>query len=343
MKAENGNFILKWPSGLQFGAGIVAFGHRKSQPGNLLKTLRIATRRSPLAMWQAYYVRDRLQQAHAGIRVEIMEMTTQGDRILDAPLAKAGGKGLFVKELENGLLDDEVDIAVHSMKDVTVSLPDGLHIPVICEREDPLDAFVSNRYKSLDDLPQGARLGTSSLRRQCQMRAARPDLEIVNLRGNVNTRLAKLDAGDFDAIILASAGLKRLGFLERIASAIPADVSLPAVGQGAVGIECRVDDAETNTLLQPLNHAPTRSRVLAERALNARLEGGCQVPIAGHAVLDGEILHLKALVGRVDGSRILRAEGSGDANDTAAIGEAVADDLLKQGAGEILHEVYQNS
>ncbi|RTZ59629.1 MAG: hydroxymethylbilane synthase [Gammaproteobacteria bacterium] len=308
-----------------------------------MKTIRIGTRKSPLALWQAYYVRDRLQDAHPGIQVEIVKMSTEGDRILDTPLAKVGGKGLFVKELENGLLGGDVDIAVHSMKDVTVDLPDGLHIPVICEREDPTDAFVSNVFAGLDDLPPGARVGTSSLRRQCQLQAAYPDFEIISLRGNVNTRLRKLDDGEYDAIILASAGLKRLGFDERIRARIPTSVSLPAVGQGAVGIECRIDDAATNAAIAPLDHAETHSRVDAERALNAKLEGGCQVPIAAHAEIAGDTLYIRALVGRVDGSEIIRAAESGSLARARQLGEAAADDLLSQGAGEILKEVYADS
>ncbi len=308
-----------------------------------MKKIRIGTRKSPLALWQAYFVRDRLQAAHPGIEVEIVKMSTEGDRILDTPLAKVGGKGLFVKELENGLLNGDVDIAVHSMKDVTVDLPDGLHIPVICEREDPTDAFVSNAFSDLDDLPPGARVGTSSLRRQCQLSAAYPDFEIISLRGNVNTRLKKLDDGEYDAIILASAGLKRLGFDERIRAQIPSNVSLPAVGQGAVGVECRVDDAETNAAIAPLDHAETHTRVVAERALNAKLEGGCQVPIAAHAEIAGDTLYLRALVGRVDGSEIIRAETSGAPDQAQQLGEAVADSLLAQGAGDILKEVYAHS
>lgn len=300
------------------------------------ETLRIATRKSPLAMWQAEHVSTALTAIHSGLVVEIVGMTTKGDRILDAPLAKVGGKGLFVKELEQGMLAGTADIAVHSMKDVPVEFPDGLHLPIILEREDPLDAFVSNRYGSLDELPQGARVGTSSLRRQCQIAEHRPDLRIIPLRGNVNSRLAKLDAGDYDAIILAAAGLIRLGFGERIRMPIAPDASLPAIGQGAIGIECRSDDPRVNRLLTPLNHPRTALRVRAERAMNARLHGGCQVPIAGHATLDGERLHLRGLVGVPDGSRVLRAEATGDSANPEAIGNAVAQDLLDQGAGEIL-------
>ncbi|MDD3519295.1 MAG: hydroxymethylbilane synthase, partial [Chromatiales bacterium] len=267
--------------------------------------LRIATRKSPLAVWQAEEVARRVRELHPGVRVELVGMTTQGDRILDTPLAKVGGKGLFVKELENGLLDGSADIAVHSMKDVPMALPDGLCLPVILRREDPRDAFVSNRYPNLDALPAGARVGTSSLRRQCQIRARFPGLEILDLRGNVNTRLAKLDAGDYDAIILAAAGLKRLGFSDRITSLLEPQQSLPAVGQGAIGIECRENDPAVLALIQGLDDPETHLRVRAERAMNSGLNGGCQVPIAGHAWLENDVLHLHGLVGRPDGNEVL--------------------------------------
>ncbi|MFZ5592666.1 MAG: hydroxymethylbilane synthase [Pseudomonadota bacterium] len=305
--------------------------------------VRIATRKSPLALWQAEYVRDRLLELHPGIQVELVKMTTQGDKILDSPLAKIGGKGLFVKELEQGLLEGRADIAVHSMKDVPAEFPPGLHLAVICEREDPRDAFVSNKHATLDDLPQGARVGTSSLRRQCQLCARRPDLEILTLRGNVNTRLAKLDAGEFDAIILASAGLKRLGMANRITAYIDTSISLPAVGQGAVGIECRENDPRINALLTPLNHAPTHIRVVAERAMNRRLEGGCQVPIAGYAVLESDTITLRGLVGRPDGSEMVRGEISGAAAAAEDLGQRLADDLLARGAAAILKDVYQQA
>lgn len=307
------------------------------------ETIRIATRKSPLAMWQAEYVRDRLMEAHPGLQVELLGMTTQGDKILDSPLAKIGGKGLFVKELEVRMLEGGADIAVHSMKDVPVEFPEGLHLSVICEREDPRDAFVSNNYKSLDDLPQGAKVGTSSMRRQCQIRAIRPDLEILDLRGNVNTRLKKLDEGQYDAIILAAAGLIRLGFNERITQLIETDTSLPAIGQGAVGIECRSDDPRVNELLAPLNDAPTQTRVLAERAMNNRLEGGCQVPIAGHAVLEGDQITLRGLVGEPDGSNTVRGEISGPASEAESLGTQLADDLLARGAKEILAALYNSA
>jgi len=242
------------------------------------KIVKIATRRSPLAMWQAEFVRDALLALHPELQVELVKIVTQGDKILDVPLAKIGGKGLFVKELEQSMLSGEADIAVHSMKDVPMVFPEGLHLPVICVREDPRDAFVSNNYATVDDLPQGAKVGTSSLRRECQLRAARPDLQILTLRGNVNTRLAKLDAGEYDAIILAAAGLKRLKLDARIRSPLSPEQSLPAVGQGAVGIETRVDDAEINALIAPLLCPETWIIVSAERAMNKRLNGGFLVP-----------------------------------------------------------------
>jgi hydroxymethylbilane synthase len=298
--------------------------------------VRIATRKSPLAMWQAEHVAEALRRAHAGLTVEIVGMSTRGDKILDAPLAKVGGKGLFVKELEQGMLDGTADIAVHSMKDVPVDFPDGLHLPVIMEREDPRDAFVSNRFEGIDELPEGACVGTSSLRRQCQLAARRPDLVVKPLRGNVNTRLSKLDAGDYDAVILAAAGLMRLGFEARIRRRLTTGESLPAIGQGAVGIECRKDDARINRLIAPLHHPDTADRVRAERAMNHRLNGGCQVPIAGHAVLEGDELSMRALVGTPDGSRVLRAERRAPRPGAVELGAGLADDLLSQGAGEIL-------
>jgi hydroxymethylbilane synthase len=306
-------------------------------------TIRIATRKSPLAMWQAEHVAEALRNAHPGINVQIHGMSTQGDKILDTPLAKIGGKGLFVKELEARMLEGDADIAVHSMKDVPVELPEGLHLAVIMEGEDPRDAFVSNDYASLDELPKGAVVGTSSLRRQCQLSDRRPDLEIKSLRGNVNTRLKKLDDGEYDAIILAAAGLIRLGFGDRIRSTIEPEDSLPAIGQGAVGIECRVDDERVNGLLAPLHHADTASRVLAERAMNTRLEGGCQVPIGGHAVLKDDEIWMRGLVGTVDGSEIIRAEIRGPRDEAEALGTALADELLQHGAKEILKELYDKA
>jgi len=305
--------------------------------------IRIATRKSPLAMWQAEHVSARLIEAHPGLEVELVTFTTQGDKILDTPLAKIGGKGLFVKELERAMLDGEADIAVHSMKDVPVELPDGLYLPVILKREDPRDAFVSNNYKDFNDLPEGARLGTSSLRRQCQLKEARPDLQILDLRGNVNTRLAKLDAGDYDAIILACAGLKRLGFDERITASMSPDTSLPAIGQGAIGIECRKDDAAINNLIAVLDDPVTHICVEAERAMNERLGGGCQVPIAGFAELNDEQLQLRGLVGRTDGSEILRSAIFGQPSEAASMGTALAEELLARGADTILEALYAES
>jgi len=302
----------------------------------------IATRQSPLALWQAEHVQRRLREAHPGLEVELLKMTTQGDIILDTPLAKIGGKGLFVKELEEGLLDGRADIAVHSMKDVPVELPDGLHLPVILNREDPRDAFVSNNYDSFEALPQGARLGTSSLRRQCQLSALRPDLKVTSLRGNVGTRLRKLDEGEYDAIILAAAGLMRLELTERITAKISTDTCLPAIGQGAVGIECRCDDPRVNDLIRVLDDETTHIRVAAERALNHRLEGGCQVPIGGHAEIDGNTLRLRALVGSPDGAEIITGEVSGTLDEAEKMGVALADDLLSRGADRILKEVYAN-
>lgn len=304
--------------------------------------IRIATRKSPLALWQAEHVAGRLKSIHPGLVVELVGMSTQGDRILDTPLAKIGGKGLFVKELEQGMLEGHADLAVHSMKDVPVTLPEGLHLAVIMEREDPRDAFVSNRYNDVSQLPLGARVGTASLRRQLQLTAYRPDLEILSLRGNVNSRLAKLDAGQYDAIILASAGLKRLGFDKRISSYMTPEQSLPAIGQGAIGIECRYGDERVNRLIAPLNHAETAICVTSERAMNRRLMGGCQVPIAGYAQMDGDGLRMRGLVGEVDGSEVIRAERRERPANAELLGLAVAEDLLSRGAGRILRALYQD-
>ncbi len=305
--------------------------------------LKIATRQSPLALWQANYVKDRLIQLYPALSVELVPMVTKGDVILDTPLAKIGGKGLFVKELETALLNGEADIAVHSMKDVPMQFPQGLGLSVICPREDPRDAFVSNKYRTLNELPQGAVVGTSSLRRQCQLKQLRPDLDIRSLRGNVGTRLSKLDQGDYDAVILASAGLIRLGLRERIASFIEPEISLPAAGQGAVGIECRVDDQEVHQLLAPLADATTTACVLAERAMNNRLQGGCQVPIGGYAVLQNNEIHLRALVGALDGSAIIRAEGKSAVENGEELGVQIAEQLLRQGADKILQSIYRES
>ncbi len=305
------------------------------------KKVRIATRKSKLALWQAEYVKAELERHHPGLEVELLGIKSRGDKILDVPLAKVGGKGLFVKELENAMLNNEADIAVHSMKDVPMEFPENLGLPVICEREAPTDAFVSNHYNSLDELPEGAVVGTSSLRRETQVRELRPDLVVKFLRGNVNTRLAKLDNGEYDAIILASAGLLRLQLEDRVKAHIPPEQSLPAGGQGAVGIECRNDDLETIELLKPLHHTPTAYCVLAERAMNRRLEGGCQVPIACYAILeDNEQIYLRGLVGRPDGTKVLRGEIRGHRDNCEQLGVELAEYLLSQGADSILAEVY---
>ena len=298
--------------------------------------LRIATRESPLALWQAHHVRTRLEQAHPGLSVTLVPMTTSGDQMLTAPLANAGGKGLFVKELEQALLENRADIAVHSMKDVPARQPDGLSLGAFLSGEDPSDAFVSNRHRKLDELPQRAVVGTSSLRRQTQLRALRPDLQVKDLRGNVGTRLRKLDEGQYDAILLASAGLMRLGLQDRITEKLDVNRFIPAIGQGIIGIECRSHDERTQKLLQPLHDAGSELRLRAERALNARLGGACQVPVAGHARVDGGQLHLDALVGAPDGSRIVRDAIRGSAADAAALGEQLAERLLRAGAREIL-------
>jgi len=302
--------------------------------------LRIATRSSPLALWQANDVKQRLEAIHTNLTVELLPIKTKGDKILDTPLAKIGGKGLFIKELEEAMLAGTADIAVHSMKDVPMELPPGFELPVICERDDPRDAFVSNNFDALDDLPQGARLGTSSLRRQSQMQALRPDLDIISLRGNVQTRLGRLDEGRFDAILLAAAGLRRLELTERIRSSIAPEQCLPAVGQGAVGIECREGDDKVKALLAPLNHTDTWDRVVAERAMNRHLEGGCQVPIAGYAELEGDTLWLRGLVASEDGTVVYTAEGRAPRQEAEALGVRIAEDLLSQGAGVILQEIY---
>ena len=305
-----------------------------------MKTLKIATRQSPLALWQAEHIRARLEGMYKDLTVELVTFVTQGDKILDTPLAKIGGKGLFVKELEAALLDGRADLAVHSMKDVPMLLPAGLALAVICEREDPLDAFVSNTYHHFSDLPLGAKVGTSSLRRKSQILKARPDLDIIDLRGNVGTRLSKLDAGLYDAIILASAGLKRLGLSDRIRHTLQADVSLPAVGQGALGLECREDDQQVLDLILPLLHAETDVCVRAERAFNAYLEGGCQVPIAGYATLKNGQIEIEGRVGSVDGQVLLKAELQAQPEHAVQVGEQLAKELLAQGAGELLKALH---
>lgn len=332
-------------------------------------TLNIATRQSPLALWQAEHIRDRLKALYPELTVNLLKIVTQGDKILDTPLAKIGGKGLFVKELEQALYDRQADIAVHSLKDVPMQLPEGLTLGVYCKRAAPTDAFVSNTYNSIDELPQGAVVGTASLRRQCQIKAYRPDLQIKTLRGNVGTRLSKLDAGDYDAIILATSGLQRIELDERIRSELDIDICLPAVGQGALAIECREGDEDILALLAPLNHDKARIRLIAERALNRHLEGGCQVPIAAYAVLQldddsaannndanndngnndqGNVLWLRGRVGEEDGSKLLKADkritltGTQQQQEAQAnqLGIDVAKLLLEKGAGAILAAIY---
>ncbi len=317
---------------------------------NIPATLTIATRQSPLALWQANFVKDTLEKLYPTMKVELLEMVTKGDKILDTPLAKIGGKGLFVKELENALYEKRADIAVHSLKDVPMVLPEGLTLGAYLERHAPTDAFVSNRYASLDELPDGAVLGTSSLRRECQIAHAKGSLTIKSLRGNVGTRLSKLDAGEYDAIILATSGLERLGLGERIRHELDDELSLPAVGQGALAIECRADDETILQLLAPLNHLATRLCVIAERAMNKTLEGGCQVPIAGFATIDGNTLSLRGRVGSIDGKTLLKSQnaitlthGVDDEQNAENLGKQIAQDLLSQGADQILKEVYQNN
>ncbi len=306
-----------------------------------IKTLTIASRESALALWQSEHIKARLEALYPELTVHILGMTTQGDKILDVPLAKIGGKGLFVKELETALINGQADIAVHSMKDVPMEFPEGLELAVICERENPFDAFVSNHYASIDELPKGAIVGTSSLRRHSQLVAHRPDLSIKSLRGNVNTRLSKLDAGEFDAIILAASGLIRLGFQARIKSVLDASQSLPAVGQGALGIECRSQDDAIKRLLAPLQHSESELCVKAERAMNHYLHGGCQVPIAGYATLKGETLTLRGLVASLDGKQLITTEQSEHVNKAEMLGQNVAKDLLSKGAGPLLEDIYE--
>lgn len=307
------------------------------------KTLKIATRKSPLALWQAEFIKAKLEEAHAGLKVELIPMSTQGDKILDVPLAKIGGKGLFIKELEERMLAGEAHLAVHSMKDVPMELPEGFTLSAILDRHDPTDAFVSNNFSKLTDLPQGAVLGTSSLRRQAQIKALRPDLEIKFLRGNVGTRLSKLDAGEYDAIILASAGLERLGLADRIKSKITPEECLPAVAQGALGIETLENDLETQKIVAVLNDPDTEVVVKAERAMNHKLEGGCQVPIGGYAILEGDEVWLRGLVGSEDGTNIIRHEARAPRNQAEEMGREVAQALLDKGADKILKELYNKA
>jgi len=298
--------------------------------------LRLATRESALALWQTEHVAARLRALHPGLEVELVPMSTRGDQILDRALAAVGGKGLFLKELEVAMLEGRAEAAVHSLKDVPMELDGPFALPAVLERADPFDAFVSQAHAAFDALPRGARVGTSSLRRQAQLRALRPDLELVDLRGNVNTRLAKLDAGQYDAIVLACAGLQRLGFEARIRERLAPPRMLPAVAQGAIAIECRADDAATAALLRGLDHTASRACVEAERAMNRALHGSCHVPVAGFAEWRDGGLHLRGAVGDVRDGRMLRAEATGDAADPEALGRRVAGELLAQGAGALL-------
>jgi len=304
----------------------------------------IGTRGSKLALWQAEWVKAELQRMNPGLEIELNKIKTTGDKILDVPLAKVGGKGLFVKEIEEALLRGEADLAVHSMKDVPTDFPEGLYLAVICEREDPRDAFIAQNKQQgarrLKDLPQGATVGTSSLRRSCQLLSKRPDLKIVQLRGNLETRFRKLDEGQFDAMILATAGVKRLGWQQRITEVIEPQLSLPAIGQGAVGIECRINDEYINQLIAPLNHKETSICVRAERALLKRLQGGCQVPIAAYATIKDGRLIMDGLVGSVTGDRIIKEHLEGTIEDAETIGITLGEKLLSKGADKILAEVY---
>ena len=301
--------------------------------------LKIATRKSPLALWQAEFVKSRLQFFYPDLEVELVKMTTQGDKILNSPLSKIGGKSLFIKELEIGILEGRADIAVHSMKDVPYELPKEFEVGAILARENPFDAFVSNSFDNINELPHGARVGSCSLRRIVQLKALRPDLIILDLRGNVNTRLRKLDDGEYDAIILACSGLIRLGFEDRIKQHLSAEKSLPAVGQGALGIEIRKGDQDIISLINPLINTKTMNEVCAERAMNSTLEGGCSVAIGGYAISNNNEMNLKGMVGNVDSGVILRVEESGDLSEPRALGELVANKLLSMGAKELLKEV----
>ena len=301
-----------------------------------MKTLKIATRKSPLALWQAEHVKKRLMDTHSDLNVELVSMTTEGDRFLDAPLIAVGGKGLFIKELETALLEGRADIAVHSMKDVTIDLPDELALPVIMEREDTRDVFISNSFENIEELPTNAVLGTSSLRRQSQIKALYPDIELKDLRGNVGTRLGKLDAGEYDGILLAAAGIIRLGMQERITQFLPHELLLPAIGQGAIGIECRAGDDVVEELIAPLNHKETSTCVHTERAFSRRLFGGCQLPIAGQATINGNEITLNGLIAKTDGSDVVQSELTGSQDDFDNIGTTLAETLLQRGGDKIL-------
>jgi len=302
------------------------------------RCIRIATRKSPLALWQAEYVKAQLQQHHPELEVDLVSMQTQGDRILDKPLSLVGGKGLFIKELEQALYDHQADIAVHSMKDVTVDMPDGLQLPVILKREDPHDVFISENYKRMSDLPQGAVIGTSSLRRKCQLKVWRGDLNIKDLRGNIGTRLKKLDDGEYHAIILAAAGMMRLGLEDRISEVISKDIILPAIGQGAIGIQMRTEDNDVLEIISWLNDVTTQQQVETERIISRRLYGGCQLPIAAYAEVDQEYIRISGMVGRLDGSEIIKDSINGNLREREALGLQLAETLLKNGADDILKE-----
>lgn len=307
--------------------------------GAMKTSITIATRESPLALWQANWVKTKLSVLYPDLRISLLGLTTEADRLLSRPLYEVGGKGLFVKELEEALLDKRADIAVHSMKDVPVVLPAGLQISALCEREDPRDAFISNRFTSLDSVPAHSVIGTSSLRRQSQLAALNLKVELKGLRGNVNTRLKKLEEGEFDAIILAAAGLKRLGFLERVTAYLPTSQMLPAAGQGVLGIESREADTEIHELIAPLNHEASEQCVETERVVCRHLQAGCQVPVAVFATLEKDTILVKGLVGSVDGKTMLRAEASGKIEERTSLGIQVAEALLEQGAGELLKQV----
>jgi hydroxymethylbilane synthase len=302
--------------------------------------IHIGTRASLLALWQANWIKDTLEEQNAGLKVELIKIKTTGDKILDVPLAKVGGKGLFVKEIEDALLSNKIDLAVHSMKDVPTDLPEGLHIASITEREDPRDALLSRGGCKMKELPHHAKVGTSSLRRQAQILNVRPDFKINQLRGNLDTRIKKLTTKELDAVILAAAGIRRMGWTDKITEYIPTEVCLPAIGQGAVGIETRVHDEVINALVSRLNHVPTSIAVRAERAFLKRLEGGCQVPIAAFGEINGKNIKLRGLVGRIDGSEIIKDSLEGSVDRGEEMGRELAEKLLSMGAGEILSEVY---
>jgi len=312
----------------------------RSKVASMKNRLVLATRKSKLALAQSTWVKNQIEQLWPGCTVELLKVTTKGDKILDVPLAKVGGKGLFVKEIEEAMLDGRADIAVHSLKDVPTEIPEGLEVSIFPKREDCRDAFISRDGSCLEEIAEGARIGTSSLRRMAQLRLIRPDLQIESLRGNLDTRLKRLDEGQFDAIILAAAGLNRLGLSERISCFLPMDLMIPAIGQGALGIEFRSDDEDTRKMLNPLHHAPTATCVMAERAFLKRLEGGCQVPIGAIAALSDEVLSLAGIVADEYGKRVIKETISGQASEAESLGVQLAETILDLGGREILEEVY---